>query len=159
MQPTFTDLVRGVPDTPPGLRLAWQAVVDIAPRQALGASPRGERFIVPITGGQFEGAIDGHALRGHIVPGGADRQLVRADGVRELDALYEMQTQECAVITVHNRVLIDENTAGTRYAMSQISVTAPDGPCAWLNRRVFVGTLHPLRPSREAVLVRAWLLG
>lgn len=159
MQLTFAELVRGAPDTPPGLRLAWQAVVDIAPRQALGASPRGERFIVPITGGRFEGDIDGHALRGHIVPGGADRQLVRADGVRELDALYEMQTHDGTVITVHNRVLIDESAAGARYAMSHINVTAPDGPCAWLNRRVFVGTLHPLRPSREAVLVRAWLLG
>lgn len=27
---------------------------------------------------------------------------------------------------------------------------------AWLNRLVFVGTLHGLRPSREAVLVRVF---
>jgi hypothetical protein len=159
LQPTFNELVQGIPAVPPGLRLAWQAVVDIAPRQALGACPQGERFIVPITGGWFEGGLDGHVLRGHIVPGGADRQRVRPDGVRELDALYEMQTDDGNIITIHNRVLIDESMAGQRYAMSHITVTAPDGPYGWLNRRVFAGTLHPLRPAREAVLVRAWLLG
>lgn len=155
----FDELLRHIPDKPPGLRLAWQAVVDIAPRQTLGMSPKGERFIVPITGGRFEGGIDGHMLRGQIVPGGADRQLVRPDGVRELDALYEMQTDDGAVITVQNLVLIDEATGRERYAMSQLKVTAPAGAYGWLNRRVFVGTLHPLRPAREAVLVRAWLLG
>lgn len=159
MQAIFNDLVRRVSGQPPGLRLAWQAVVDIAPRQALGTSPKGERFIVPITGGWFEGGIDGHVLRGIIVPGGADRQLVRLDGVRELDALYEMQTEDGAVITVRNQVLIDEATGGERYAMSQLKVHAPAGAYGWLNRRVFVGTLNPLRPEREAVLVRAWQLG
>jgi hypothetical protein len=156
---TFDQLTRGVPADPPGLQLAWQAVVDIGPRQDLGACPQGRRFIVPITGGLFEGGLDGHLLRGRILPGGADRQLLRADGVRELDALYEMETSDGAVLTLRNRVWIDEPPGAPRYAMSQIRVTAPQGPHAWLNRRVFVGTLHPLRPAREAVLVRAWMLG
>lgn len=157
MTPTFDELTRGQAEAPPRLQLAWQAVVDIAPRQALGTSPAGERFIVPITGGRFEGDLEGRALRGQILPGGADRQLVRMDGVRELDALYEMLTDDGSVITVHNRVLIDEQAKEGRYAMSQIRVTAPCGPHDWLNRRIFLGTLHSLRPGRQAVLVRAWL--
>ena len=89
---------------------------------------------------------------------GADRQLLRPDGVKELHALYEMQTDDGAVLTIDNRVLIDEAVQPVRYALSRISVAAPDGQHAWLNRRLFVGTLLPLRPTREAVLIRAFLM-
>lgn len=147
-----------VPRRAPSTTLAWEALVDIGPRQTLGKSPLGERFLIPILGGQFQGALNGHALRGRVLPGGADRQLWRADGVRELEALYEMQHEDGTVITVHNRVLIDDPTGGERYAFSQLQVTAPQGPHDWLNRRVFVGTLHPLPPERAAVLIRVWEL-
>jgi len=144
---------------PPGARLAWQAVVDIGERQALGASPLGERFLVPILGGEFAGDIDGHTLHGRVLPGGADRQLLRADGIKELDALYEMQTHDGAVLTVHNQVLIEERPGQERYAFSHVRVVAPQGPHDWINRRVFIGTLHSLRPQRQAVCVRVWQLG
>jgi hypothetical protein len=94
-------------------------------------------------------------LHGTVVPGGADRQLLRADGVKELDALYELRVHDGTVLTVHNRVLIDESIA-PRYARSVLSVTAPAGPWAWLNRRVLVGTLQALRPEAAAVLVRVF---
>ena len=35
----------------PYATLVWSAVVDIAPAEALGHGPRGERWIVPILGG------------------------------------------------------------------------------------------------------------
>lgn len=151
---------------PPGLdtglaptaRRAWEAVVDIGPTQAIGASPLGERFIVPILGGRFDGEVEGVPLRGVVLAGGADRQLVRADGVKELDALYEMRTDDGIVLTIRNRVTIDAPPGGPRYAVSHLRVVAPAGRCAVLNRRVFAGTLVPLRPARDAVLVRAWLL-
>ena len=147
-----------VPLVAPVAELAWQAVVDIAPAEPLGDAPGGERFIVPILGGRFEGAVDGATLRGHVLPGGADRQLLRPDGVKELDALYEMRTDDGIVLTVRNRVLIDAPPGGARYAVSQLRVIAPAGRLAMLNRRVFVGTLATLRPERQAVLVRAWLM-
>ena len=84
-------------------------------------------------------------------------RLVRADGVTELDALYEMQTDDGAIFTVNNRVLVDPNApAAPRF--SKISIQAPDGPYAWLNRLVIIGTLASLRPQREAVLIRAFKL-
>lgn len=142
----------------PQASLVWTAVVDIDAREALGPSSHGERFIVPIRGGRFWGG-PGHALLSGIVrPGGADRQWLRPDGVKELHALYEMQTDDGAVLTIDNRVLIDESAQPTRYALSRITVAAPEGPHAWLNRRLFVGTLQPLRPAREAVLIRAFLM-
>ena len=68
----------------------------------LGPSPLGQRFLIDIAGGSFEGP----QLKGIVLPGSADRQLLRSDGVKELDALYEMQTDDGAVITVHKRVLV-----------------------------------------------------
>lgn len=143
-----------VPMVPPRTEFVYEAAVDIAPTLSLGDSPLGERRMVPITGGSFQGP----RIRGKILPGGADRQLVRKDGVRQLDALYEMQAEDGAIITVRNRVLIDDPAGGPRYAFSTLEITAPEGPHAWLNRAVYVGTLNSLRPAREAVLVRVFKL-
>lgn len=147
----LTDLPLVMPKT----EFVYEAVVEIAPLVPMGDSPLGERRIVPITGGVFQGP----RIRGTVLPGGADRQLVRKDGVRRLDALYEMKTDDGAILTVRNQVLIDPGRDGTPdYRFSTIDVTAPEGPHAWLNRLVLVGTLASLRPSREAVLVRAFRL-
>ena len=140
----------------PALRLAYQAEVDIAPRQALGRGPGGDCFLVPILGGRFDGPM---GLRGIVLAGGADRQLLRPDGIKELDALYEMQADDGAIITVRNRVLVDESRTPQRYARSVVHLTAPvDGPHAWINRRLFVGGLQSLRPQRETVRVLTYLV-
>ena len=139
---------------PPRPEFAYEAEVDVAPRQGLGASALGERFIVPILGGRFEGP----RLRGRVLPGGADRQLLRPDGVKELDAQYEMQADDGTVITVHNRVLIDDRAQPERYARSVVQLRAPAGPHEWLNRRVFVGTLQSLQPERAAVRITVYEL-
>lgn len=149
-------LVDDVPVPQPRATLLWTAAVDIAPREALGTGPLGERGIVPITGGHFWGGPGHEALSGRVRAGGADRQLLRPDGVKMLQADYEMQTDDGAVLTVDNRVLIDESRQPARYALSHVHVTAPAGPHGWLNRRVLVGTLQPLRPRRQAVMVRAF---
>ena len=149
------DLFAALPLTPPATRLLWEALVDIGPRTDLGTGPLGPRGIIPILGGEFRAGPDFPGLSGTILPGGADRQQTRPDGARELDALYEMQVQDGAILTIRNRVIIDET--GPRYALSRIAVTAPAGPWAWLSRRVILGTLQPARPMREAVLIRAWL--
>lgn len=139
-------------------RLVWHAVVDVAERESWGTGPRGERWCVPILGGQFWGAEGFESFHGEVCAGGADRQTLRPDGIKELEALYEMRTHDGVIITVHNQVLIDESVQPERYARSCIRVTAPEGPHAWLNRRLFVGTLQPLRPERQAVLIRGYML-
>lgn len=151
-------LATGQPVLTPRASLVWTAVVDIGEREALGPSSHGERFIVPIHGGRFWGGPDHTLLNGIVRPGGADRQWLRPDGVKELHALYEMQTEDAAVLTIDNRVVVDESVQPARYALSRIQVAAPEGRHAWLNRRLFVGTLQPLRPAREAVLIRAFLM-
>ncbi len=132
----------------------YEAIVEVGERRDLGAGPLGHRYMIDILGGSF----DGPRLRGKVLPGGADRQLWRQDGVRELDALYEMRTDDGAMITVHNRVLIEDLPNNGRYARSVVHLTAPAGPHEWLNRRVFVGTLTPLMPARQAVKITVYLL-
>jgi hypothetical protein len=135
--------------------LAYVAHVDIGERQELGRGALGERFLIPILGGEFEG----EHLRGRVLPGGADRQWLRPDGVKELDALYEMCTHDGAIITVRNRVLIDEQPEGGRYARSVVHLRTTCSPYEWVNRRVFVGTLQSLKPQRQAVKISVYQVG
>lgn len=140
----------------PAFSLIWTAVVDIAPREDLGETPEGHRYIVNILGGRFFAGPGIEGLSGEVLPGGADRQLVDRQGFKTLDALYEMRTEAGEVLTIHNRCKIDETVPGAPYKLSVISVTAPKGPLDWMNRRVFVGTLETARPDREAVIIRGW---
>lgn len=137
----------------PTLQPWLTATVEIGPRRSLGPWQGGERFIVPILGGRLSGA----GLSGQVLPGGADRQWLRPDGVKELEAVYEVQLHDDTVISVHNQVLVDE-TLQPRYACSHARLRAPDGPWAWLNRRMIVGDVHSLRPRLEAVEVRFFIL-
>ncbi|OLP42583.1 DUF3237 domain-containing protein [Rhizobium oryziradicis] len=142
-----------VPIVLPKTEFVYEAIVTLQDTIEMGQSPLGDRRIINITGGEFAGP----RIKGKVMPGGADRQLLRKDGVRLLNALYEMQTEDGAIITVNNRVLIDSPKDGPRYAFSHIDITAPEGPHDWLNRRMFVGTLHSLRP-KPMVLIRVFSL-
>ena len=75
-----------------------RAEITLAPPQELGETPLGRRRIVPITGGSFRG----EKLSGRVLPGGADWQFIRADGVAELDARYTLETTDRALIYVRN---------------------------------------------------------
>ncbi len=153
---TPEQILESKPPVAPQLSLIWTAVVDIAPREDWGTTPKGQRYVVPILGGKvFSGpGIDG--LSGVVLPGGADRQLVTSDGFKTLDALYEMQMDDGSVLTVRNRVRIDETVVPDPYKMSVIDVTAPVGKLEWMNRRIFVGTLETAKPERDAVIIRGW---
>lgn len=155
---TDADILNTIVPNRPRTRLLWTAIVDVGDRKDLGASPLGQRFMVPILGGAFYAGPDIQGLNGKVLSGGADRQLLRADGVKELDALYEMQAGTGEVLTIRNSVTVDETRMPERYAMSVMSVTAPEGALDWLNRRVIIGTLQSARPTRQAVVVRAWML-
>ena len=73
--------------------------VDLEPVRDLGETPLGRRRIIGIAGGSFSGA----RLSGKVLPGGADWQLIRADGVAYLDARYTLETSDGALIYVNNK--------------------------------------------------------
>jgi hypothetical protein len=75
-----------------------RAEITLAAPQELGDTPHGRRRVIPITGGSFRG----ERLSGRVLAGGADWQVIRADGVAELDARYTLETLEGALIYVRN---------------------------------------------------------
>jgi hypothetical protein len=77
----------------PLMRLA----VDVGEVVSLGAAPRGERRVVAITGGRFDGDGGWH---GEVLPGGADWQWLRDDGVLEVDARYVLQDAQGSRVQV-----------------------------------------------------------
>ncbi|MEJ8816245.1 DUF3237 domain-containing protein [Variovorax ureilyticus] len=150
--PPLTTTTATIPMAVPSTEVVYESVVDLAPTVQLGMSPLGQRRMVPITGGTFEGP----RLRGIVIPGGADRQLVRRDGSVALDAIYELQTDDGVIISVRNRVLSRRPKDAPAYVFSNIELTAPEGRYGWLNDFVYVGTLNSLRPQRAAVVIRAF---
>ena len=115
----------------------------------LGDTPLGRRRIIGITGGRFSG----ERLSGRVLPGGADWQLIRADGVAWLDARYTLETSDGALIYVSNRGyrhgpknVIDRLARGEDVDPSLYYMrTTPwfetsAAAYAWLNRAVCVGT-------------------
>ncbi|GAA2884747.1 DUF3237 domain-containing protein [Microbacterium esteraromaticum] len=80
----------------PSLTPAFDVTVDLAPPEVHGATSAGFRRVVPIMGGRISGSIDADLL-----PGGADWQLVRADGTIEVDARYSARTADGDLLLLH----------------------------------------------------------
>ncbi len=126
----------------------YEAVVEIGQLVDVGATPHGHRRYIPITGGTFEGA----RIRGTVLPGGADWQTSRPDGVTEVDALYSIRADDGTVIIVRNGGVI---TAGGAYMRTAPRFEAPAGPHAWLNEAQFVGSVAG-GPRPGTVIIRVF---
>lgn len=87
-------------DISPTLEFAFALHVHVTPgkMQELGQTPKGLRRIIPILGGHFEGP----EIKGEIIPGGYDWQLLRTDGVAEIEARYVLKTDDGELITIIN---------------------------------------------------------
>jgi len=138
----------------PVLTFVCELRANVGAPQEIGSVRGGRRRIVPILGGR----VDGPALRGTILPGGGDWQLIQADGFSELDTRYTIRTDAGAVIYVQNagirhaspevmeRLLagdvVDPSLVYFR-TMPRFETAAPEWQ--WLTRAVFVGAgaRHP----------------
>ena len=72
-----------------------------------GTTPYGGRRIIEILGGRVEGKVSGK-----ILPGGADWQIIRSDGVADIQARYVIEADSGA------RVLVTSN--GLRHGPPEI---------------------------------------
>lgn len=70
--------------------------VDVGEIVTMGPGPLGERRIVAILGGTFEGP----GMKGSVLPGGNDWQIVREDGVLDVDARYALREERGGAIRV-----------------------------------------------------------
>ena len=83
------------------LEFAFELSVEVSAIQVMGDTHRGNRRMIPITGGTFEGP----EIKGNVQAGGYDWQVIRPDGVAELDARYVLVTEDGALITIVNQGL------------------------------------------------------
>ncbi|MGW4484386.1 DUF3237 domain-containing protein [Amycolatopsis sp. NPDC004368] len=63
--------------------------------------PHGERRVIDVLGGTFTG----ERLSGEVLPGGADYQLIRPDGVAEIDVRTTLRTEHGDLVYVTGRGL------------------------------------------------------
>lgn len=80
----------------PGLEPSFDVVVHLGALEDHGVTRAGHRRVVPIVGGSVTGAFEAE-----ILSGGADWQIVRADGAIEVDALYSARTAGGALVLLH----------------------------------------------------------
>ena len=76
----------------------------VGPPQVTAKGPYGERRYIPVTGG----IVKGERISGELLPGGADCQLVRPDGVVEMDVRVNIRTDDDVTILM--------KTLGLRHA-------------------------------------------
>ena len=146
----------------PHLEFAFEVRALVGEPVDIGIVANGRRRIVPITGGTFEGPD----VRGRIVAGGADWQVIHDDGFSELDTRYLLEADDGALITVRN--------AGMRHAPTDVMNKLLAGKVVdpalvyfrthptfetsaahlqWLTRSLFIG-VGERYPSE--VVVRFW---
>ena len=123
-----------------------------------GRTPAGERRVINILGGH----VNGPKLKGRILPGGADWQFVRADGVAAIEARYIIENEAGARILVSSEGLrhgpaavMDKLARGEivdpklYYFRTAMRFETADPALDWLNR-----TLAVARGTREPRAVR-----
>lgn len=94
--------------SPPRLTLAFEIRAQVGTPVEVGDVAHGRRRIIQILGGTFSGTD----LKGKILPGGADWQIVHEDGLTELDTRYTLETDKGELIYVQN--------AGVRHAAPDV---------------------------------------
>jgi carboxymethylenebutenolidase len=127
----------------------FTARVDVDTPLKVGNTYQGERRIINITGGSFGGP----QMRGTVLPGGADWQIVRADGAALLEARYTLRTDDDAIIYVRNvgirrgpADVLAKLAAGeqvdpsTYYFRTMPYFETGSEKYSWLNDSIFVAT-------------------
>ena len=114
----------------------------------LGNTPYGERRIINILGG----AVEGPRLKGKVLSGGADWQIIRSDGVVHLTARYTIETDSGGQVLVDStgyrhgppevmaRLARDETVDPSLYYFRTfMRFETADPQAAWLNRILAIG--------------------
>ena len=133
--------------------------VDVGELTSMGEGPLGERRVVGILGGTFEGP----ELRGEVLPGGADWQIARKDGVLDLDARYALKEQRGALVRVTSQgyrhgssevlaaLARGEDVDPAKYFFRTVLRFETGAPYLdWLNKTIAVATAE--RKARRVLL-------
>ena len=129
----------------PELEFALELKVKLGQAYGVGETANGNRFIIPITGGTFEGP----KIKGEVLPGGADYQM-QGKNHTDIEAIYCIRTDDGVNIHIRNKGIIAGN-----YFYCSPKFEAPLGSkYAWLNDAIFV-----CRPSGfmdGGIMLKVW---
>lgn len=120
--------------------------VQIAAPKVIGPTGEGWLQVIPITGGTFTGK----ELNGVVVPGGADWNTTRDDGVAHVFAKYLLQTSDGEYIAIENEGWIARDSAATIKTRPTFAASLT-GQYHHLNSGVYVGELTAPSDVRDAV--------
>lgn len=140
------------PTVNPSTEYVFTIYATISGAMTVGPTTRGQIRAIPITGGE----VEGEKIRGRVVPGGADWQRSRDDGITEIEATYAIELEDKTLVKVVNRGLIDgQSPPDNRYFRTAVRFEAPNGPHQWLNEALFLckAGLHPTRANTVQVEV------
>ena len=129
------DYRRSAPTEKQGPQLITERVT-LSPSQSVGPSKRGNRNIIPITGGDVSGR-----LTGRVLPGGADYQNLSSPAT--IDARYLWQTTDGEIIIVRN--------GGTFGSLVPTFEVRLDSPYAWLNDGLYLSSNPGRSPGGVAL--------
>lgn len=157
--------VRGAAALPRGAKVpaftfVYECLATIAPAMEFGPTLEGQRRVIPITGGTFQGP----RIRGEVVANGADWNLSRADGAGSVDAAYYLKTDDEVLIRIVNRGVggrrasPDPKAPELFFMYTHPEFEAPKGRYDWLNSGMFIGTLGARRGVKNEVLIRVFEL-
>jgi hypothetical protein len=120
----------------PAVEFAFSIFATIEGVLTVGETATGQVRAIPITGGE----VVGEGIAGRVIPGGADWQRTRSDGVTEIEATYALELSDATLVKVVNRGLIVPATAvgAPAYFRTAIEFTAPNGVYQWLNEAIFL---------------------
>ena len=130
-------------------RPVFTITIDLHPILDVGTTPAGQRRIIPVSGGRFEG----DRLSGEILPhAGSDLLLARPDGAFQQDVRLPLRTHDGALILmtyrgirhssveVAQRITRGENVPPESYYLRIAPFFETGAPAYdWLNRIVAVG--------------------
>ena len=138
----------------PGLEFVFEVVATLEKPLIFGQTGIGERRIIGITGG----TVKGPKLNGIVLPGGADWQIVREDGVSEINARYSIKSDDGALIYIEAPGIREASPAVIKrinsgeivdpseyYFRTTPRLETSSEKYAWMGRRLFVckGIRHP----------------
>lgn len=143
-------------DDTPTLEFVCELHVKLGQTYTVGQTAHGARVVIPITGGTFEGPN----MKGTVLEGGADYQLVdQAKGRNEIEAIYSIKTDDGVFIHIRNCGLIvtgkDADGKPSFYFRCAPKFEAPsDSKYDWLNNSLFLCKPGGFNP--DGISLRVW---
>ena len=131
----------------PSLEFVFKVEAELDPPLELGTIAGVRKRIIPVRGGK----ISGPRLNGVVLPGGADWQTLRPNGVADIYARYTLKSDDGVLITVENPgvrrgpdEVMKQLIAGelvdpsSYYFRTTPRLEAPEGPYGWMGESMFV---------------------